>query len=165
MEERFTFSEIDLSVAVRGLREALGRSQEVMAQLVGCSLPAYQKWETGAAIPGGEWLIRLLQLCPDEETRNAFRIRAERRSSPRQNPVPEIQSGSILTASERRHYWQKAREAVDEIYACAEAGEQAADQRLADFAVNLKSAADYYRSRRETARESGPDLSGLFRWG
>ena len=62
---------------------ALGKSQESMASIVGCSLPAYQKWELGSLVPSAEWLLKMLQLCPDEETRNAFRIRPERRSAGR----------------------------------------------------------------------------------
>lgn len=141
-EDRFTFSETDVAAAIRGLRDALGRSQEVMAELLGCSLPAYQKWEIGSVVPGGEWLIRLLRLCPDEETRNAFRIRAERRTRTRTElpPVP-------LNPSDRRRFLQVAQEAAGELFRCGEEGIEAADARLADFAVNMRSAAEFYRRR------------------
>lgn len=145
-EGPFTFSETDLAAAIRGLREALGRSQEVMAGMLGCALPAYQKWEMGSLIPGGEWLIRLLRLCPDEETRNAFRTRAERRSATREKAKLPAFAGALSPAA-RRHYLQMACAAADELYKCGEAGSEAADARLADFAANLRSAADYYRAR------------------
>ena len=80
--EAFTFSEIDLPAAIRGL--ALGRSTEAMAELLGCSSVGYEKWEQGTAVPSAEWLLRMLQLCPDEQTWNAFRIRPERRRKPRE---------------------------------------------------------------------------------
>jgi transcriptional regulator with XRE-family HTH domain len=146
-DEVFTFTESDLGAAIRGLRQALGRSPEVMARMLGCSLPAYQKWELGTVMPGGEWLIRLLQLCPDEETRNAFRIRAERRSATRE--VPGLKCTPPLTAEERRQAWRAAREAIDVIYQCGEAGTQNADSRLVEFAENLQGAARHYASQRE----------------
>ncbi|MGH9354263.1 MAG: helix-turn-helix domain-containing protein [Terriglobia bacterium] len=145
-EDQFTFSEIDIAAAVRGLREALGRSPEVMAEMLGCSLPAYQKWEMGSVVPDGEWLIRLLRLCPDEETRNAFRIRAERRNSPRERlKLPK--AAGPLTPADRRRFLQMAHAAADDLGQCGEAGIQAADDRLMDFAENLRSAADYYLAR------------------
>ncbi|MGH9377903.1 MAG: helix-turn-helix domain-containing protein [Terriglobia bacterium] len=144
-EDRFTFSEIDIAAAVRGLREALGRSPEVMAQILGCSLPAYQKWEIGSVVPGGEWLIRMLRLCPDEDTRNAFRIRAERRNTPRDRL--KAPKAGPLTPADRRHFLQTIHNAADDLYQCGEAGIQAADDRLLDFSENLRSAADYYLAR------------------
>ncbi|HEV2499675.1 MAG TPA: helix-turn-helix domain-containing protein [Terriglobia bacterium] len=147
-EDRFTFSETDIAAAIHGLREALGRSQEVMAEILGCTLPAYQKWEMGSIVPGGEWLIRLLRLCPDEETRNAFRIRAERRSGTREKPGL-LKAAGPLTETDRRHFLQMARTAADDLYQCGEAGVQAADDRLMDFAQNLRSAADYFMARRK----------------
>ncbi|HUY15100.1 MAG TPA: helix-turn-helix transcriptional regulator [Terriglobia bacterium] len=148
--ERFTLSETDIAVALRGLREALGRSQDVMAQMLGCSLPAYQKWEMGTLVPGGEWLIKMLQLCPDEETRNAFRIRAERRASNRQKIEPH--PAGRLSAEERRDYRRMAREAVEIMFECGEGGVAAADARLRDFAMNMEQAAQYYRQKVQTKR-------------
>lgn len=141
----FTFSEIDLAAALRGLREALGRSPEVMARLLGCSLPAYQKWELGTATPGGEWLVRMLQLCPDEETRNAFRIRAERRALPRPSREPAMQSQTPPSPHELDDLWRVAREAVDTIYDSAHQGNTNAGLRLRDFTHHLESAARFYR--------------------
>lgn len=147
MSETFTFSEIDLPAAIRGLREALGRPPEVMAQILGCSLPAYLKWEAGSLTPGGEWLIRMLQICPNEETRNAFRIRAERRAAPRPRMETNLIGRGPLSSAERLRYRQAAHEAVDAIAECGRAGAEGADTRLLDFAENLQSAARYYLSR------------------
>jgi transcriptional regulator with XRE-family HTH domain len=123
-------------------------SQQTMAQVLGCSLPAYQKWELGLSVPGGDWLLKMLQLCPDEETRNAFRIRKERRSAPRQTSL-----GSDLslpfTREERLHCRDLARQAIDTIYHCGEQGNPAADARLRDFAANLQAAAAYYEQVRK----------------
>jgi transcriptional regulator with XRE-family HTH domain len=147
VDETFTFTEMDLGPAIRGLRQALGRSPEVMAQILGCSLPAYQKWELGSVVPGGDWLIRLLQLCPDEETRNAFRIRAERRSETREGRSAIHRRIASISAWERRDSWQAAREAIDKIYEYGEAGVQEADARLLEFAENLSGAARHFSVR------------------
>jgi len=154
MSETFTFSEIDLPAAIRGLREALGRPPEVMAQILGCSLPAYLKWEAGSLTPGGEWLIRMLQICPNEETRNAFRIRAERRATPRQRLETNPQSRGRLSPEERLRCRLAARDALDALSECGQAGVEAADLRLRDFAENLQHAARYYLSRIKQASDS-----------
>jgi predicted transcriptional regulator len=64
--------------AIRTLRHRVAEtegepiSQEEMARRVGCTLAGYRKWEAGTAIPRGEWMLRILALCPDEETRKNF---------------------------------------------------------------------------------------------
>jgi transcriptional regulator with XRE-family HTH domain len=146
-EEIFTFTETDLGAAIRALRQALGRSPEVMAQILGCSLPAYEKWEEGSLVPTGEWLIRLLQLCPDEETRNGFRIRAERRRADRECVSGVLTRAAPMNPQERRQAWEAAREAIDLIYECGEAGFQTADRRLIEFAQNLEGAARHCAAR------------------
>jgi transcriptional regulator with XRE-family HTH domain len=60
--------------AILSLRRALGETQEGMGRQIGCSFAAYRKWESGISSPGGEWLIRLLALCPDDETRGALAL-------------------------------------------------------------------------------------------
>jgi transcriptional regulator with XRE-family HTH domain len=143
-DSRFTFSETDLPAAILGLRRALGRSQEVMAQLLGCSLPALQKWEMGTAIPAGEWLIRMLQICPDEETRNAFRIRAERRAAPREPSGSRLKRVGRMDQTRREELREMAHQAVDTLFECGKSGLDAADSRLEDFAENLEGAANYF---------------------
>ncbi|MGH9354927.1 MAG: helix-turn-helix domain-containing protein [Terriglobia bacterium] len=144
MDDSFTFSETDLPAAIRGLREALGRSPEVMAKILGCSLPAYVKWEAGSLTPGGEWLIRLLQICPDEETRNGFRIRAERRTVARPRQETGLLRSSPLSSTERLRCLKEARDALDALAECGRSGSTSADVRLREFAENLQNAARYY---------------------
>jgi DNA-binding XRE family transcriptional regulator len=59
-----------LSTAIRELRRALGVTQEGMARRLGCTLSGYIQWEKGRRVPGGEWLLKLMALCPDAETRS-----------------------------------------------------------------------------------------------
>jgi transcriptional regulator with XRE-family HTH domain len=58
--------------AVLSLREKLGITQQELAARVGCSLSAVQFWEAGRSSPRGYRLRRLLELCPDSETRALF---------------------------------------------------------------------------------------------
>ena len=63
-----------LAEAVLGLQRALGETQEGMARKLGCTLGAYSKWVRGDRTPSGDWLIKMLQLCPDDDTRAAFGV-------------------------------------------------------------------------------------------
>jgi transcriptional regulator with XRE-family HTH domain len=54
------------------LRSTLGETQEGMAKRLGCTLGAYRQWETGKRSPSGEWLIKILNLCPNKRTLTAF---------------------------------------------------------------------------------------------
>jgi transcriptional regulator with XRE-family HTH domain len=144
--EPFTFSEVDVASAIRGLRLALGRTPESMAQLIGCSAAGYEKWELGAATPCAQWLLRILQLCPDEETRNAFRIRAERRAKPR-GTSDESAAAAPSAAPARAtpaEYRDLAHRSIDLLCASAESGDEAAGARLRWFAVNIHGASDYF---------------------
>ena len=58
--------------AILSLRQLLGQTQEEMARTLGCGLRNYQRWEAGGTIPRGDWMLRILALCPDEETRSNF---------------------------------------------------------------------------------------------
>lgn len=58
--------------AVSSLRERLQITQQELAARVGCSLSAVQFWESGRSTPRGYRLRRLLELCPDAETRALF---------------------------------------------------------------------------------------------
>ena len=76
----------DLAEAVLGLQRALGETQEGMARRLGCTLGAYSKWVRGDRTPRGEWLIKMLQLCPDEDARAAFGVTPSAASVARTGP-------------------------------------------------------------------------------
>jgi len=63
--------------AVLSLREKLRITQQELAARVGCSLSAVQFWEAGRSSPRSYRLRRLLELCPDEETRALLTAPAE----------------------------------------------------------------------------------------
>ena len=58
--------------AVSNLRDKLGITQQELSARVGCSLSAVQFWEAGRSSPRGYRLRRLLELCPDENSRTLF---------------------------------------------------------------------------------------------
>jgi hypothetical protein len=49
--ERFTFSEVDLPTAIKGLREALGKSQESMARVLAVAFPPIRNGSSAASHP------------------------------------------------------------------------------------------------------------------
>jgi transcriptional regulator with XRE-family HTH domain len=58
--------------ALQLLQARLGETQEGMARRVGCTLGAWSKWYRGENTPRGDWMLKILALCPDDETRSAF---------------------------------------------------------------------------------------------
>lgn len=63
---------IGIVSALQLLQARLGETQEGMARRLGCTLGAWSKWFRGERTPSGEWLLRILALCPDEETLKNF---------------------------------------------------------------------------------------------
>lgn len=120
--------------AILSLRRALGETQEGMARRIGCSFAAYRKWESGIASPGGQWLIRLLALCPNDEIRRAFDL---------ESGILNLKSGTQfrqdLTPSQedRLRQLSDAMQGLNAIYEAAEAGHSAADELLRDLADKL----------------------------
>lgn len=45
-----------------------------MAPLLEVSLRQFQKWESGEAVPSGDYLLKMLQMCPDGDSLRAFGI-------------------------------------------------------------------------------------------
>jgi transcriptional regulator with XRE-family HTH domain len=145
LEEKQT----SLSRAIRRLREALGLTQEGMARRLDCTLSGYIQWEKGRRVPGGEWLLKLMALCPDAETRglfeeqvNAFRATPAAASMAMVTPV---RAGST-TPAQRRQARALCREAIDILFELGEAGYRPADQKLRQFADELnRVAGDFSR--------------------
>ena len=80
-------------MAVSSLRERLNVSQQELAARIGCSLSAVQFWEAGRSSPRGYRLRRLLELCPDEETRALFTDAPALPQPPRSPAPPSGPSG------------------------------------------------------------------------
>ena len=138
-----------LSAAIRRLRQALLLTQEGMARRLGCTLSGYIQWEKGRRVPGGEWLLKLMALCPDAETRslfeeqvNAFRGVDPAPSAAKAAPV----RASSTTPGQRRQARAMCREAIDILFELGEEGYRPADQKLRQFADELnRVAGDFSR--------------------
>jgi len=77
--------------AILSLRQLLGQTQEEIARTLGCGLRNYQRWEAGDTIPRGDWMLKILALCPDEDARAAFFVDISQASSKMAaSPRPEV---------------------------------------------------------------------------
>lgn len=63
---------VDFPAGLKALRDKLGLTQEALAKRLGASVGTYRKWEGGDFNPSGPWLIKILEACPDDETRALF---------------------------------------------------------------------------------------------
>jgi transcriptional regulator with XRE-family HTH domain len=72
--------------AVSRLREKIRVTQQELAARVGCSLSAVQFWEAGRSSPRGYRLRRLIELCPDDESRSLFFATPAEEAAPSREP-------------------------------------------------------------------------------
>jgi transcriptional regulator with XRE-family HTH domain len=141
---------VALASPIRQLREALRETQEGMARRLGCTTSGYIQWERGRRVPGGDWLLKLMALCPDAETRSLFEdeidlFQGEPASRPRQ-AKRAVRSGST-TPEQRRQAREVAREAIEILYELGQAGYRPADQKLKQLADELnRVAGDFSRA-------------------
>lgn len=139
-----------LATAIRELRQALGQTQEGMARRLGCTLSGYIQWEKGRRVPGGDWLLRLIALCPDEDTRGLFEQQIEsyrEQASPSRRQAARPARVTSTTPEQRRQARAMAREAVEILYELGQGGFRPADQKLRQFADELsRVAGDFSRA-------------------
>jgi transcriptional regulator with XRE-family HTH domain len=132
----------DISAALLALRSTLGETQEGMARKLGCTLGAYNKWERGERTPGGEWLLKILALCPDEQTQAGFGLKAGTLSSQRlstsSSPLSEGQENLL------RHY-NDAVTGLNILYEAAQAGQSGAGHALRSLAERINKRAGDWR--------------------
>ena len=133
-------TQIPLAAAIRHLRQALSETQEGMARRLGCTLSGYIQWEKGRRIPGGNWLLKLMALCPNEHTRSQFEEQIGFYRGQARAPQPEVKTtlrtGST-TPEQRRQARAIAREAIEILFELGQAGYRPADQKLKGLADEL----------------------------
>ncbi len=127
-----------ISTAIKALRNKLGQTHGGMARLLGTSLRTYDRWEAGDSIPRGTMLVRILALCPDEETRAHFDVVGSSASEasgehPASSPLRRRGPGDRLRMSFRN----SCLASIQIIYESAVLGSPAADERLRSYVTEL----------------------------
>jgi transcriptional regulator with XRE-family HTH domain len=110
-----------------------------MARRLGVSLRTYDRWEAGDASPRGNILVKLLDLCSDEETRSLFR--ASSGSLPQEPSQAGLAPSWLRRTSSADRLRMRLRnsclEAIRIIYEAAVLGSTAADEKLRTYADEL----------------------------
>ncbi len=131
-----------ISSALIQLRAALGETQEGMARKLGCTLGAYSKWERGERTPSGEWLLKILALCPDEATRSAFWVGTPAPTGRRSGPLGAPRAGA---EDDLLRNFSDAATGLNILYEAAQAGHTGAADALRDFADRINKRAGDWR--------------------
>ena len=127
-----------ISAAIKALRNRLGQTHGGMARLLGTSLRTYDRWESGDTIPRGNMLVRILALCPDDETRTLFRAagsNAPRTAGEQAAAAPLRRSGPGDRL--RMGFRNSCLAAIEIIYESAVLGSQAAEEKLRSYVTEL----------------------------
>jgi hypothetical protein len=74
-------AETAISQAIWALQEALRDTPEEFVVRLGCKFPTYSQWVKGERVPGGEWMLEILALCPDKKTFDNFFVDIKKRGS------------------------------------------------------------------------------------
>jgi len=123
------------SSAIKSLRVKLGETQESMARLVRITLRGYLAWERAEAEPRGRHLLRLIQICPDAETRASLGLEpyvslTERLPMGRGNRI----SGESTKGIEDR---ETAHRGIELLFEGTQKGSGVASEQLARFAREI----------------------------
>jgi transcriptional regulator with XRE-family HTH domain len=126
-----------ISTAIKALRNKLGQTHGGMARLLGTSLRTYDRWEAGDSIPRGTMLVRILALCPDEETRALFDVGSSASEAsgerPASSPLRRWGPGDRL----RMGFRNSCLASIQIIYESAVLGSPAADEKLRSYVTEL----------------------------
>jgi DNA-binding XRE family transcriptional regulator len=128
-----------ISTAIRTLRDKLGETQAGMARLLGASLRTYDRWEAGDTIPRGHIVVKIMDLCPDDQTRSHFYAAGglnESKASGKRLASSSPRRGSPEDRL-RMRFRNSCLEAIEIIYESAVLGSAAADEKLRSYADEL----------------------------
>jgi transcriptional regulator with XRE-family HTH domain len=138
-----------LSAAVRGLRRKLNLSQEAMAARIGCTFAAYRQWESGRRSPSGEWLIKIMRLCPDADSLEAFgleltHLKESKTTQARKNETYSLEPEGFMKEGndeELREWYKQAQDVVRFLGQQKRAGNKVAAEMLRSIAQSVVRAA------------------------
>lgn len=136
--------------AIRQLRDALEETQEGMARRLGCTLSGYIQWEKGRRVPGGLWVLKMMALAADSQSRRFFQEQVLAEPTQPASPAPRTRPGArsaSTTPDQRRRAKSLAQEALEILFELGEAGYRPADQKLKALADDLnRIAGDFSRA-------------------
>lgn len=133
-----------LGEAIRSVRLALGETQESMARRIGAQLRSYARWEAGTSCPRGDWLLKIISLCPDSESQSLFGLETRNASlsSARQRPTRKPQDQDN---PEVLRYFEAAVTGLNILYEAASAGHEGAREALRDLADKLSTRGGHWQ--------------------
>lgn len=132
-----------------------------MARRLGVSLRTYDRWEAGSTVPRGDILLKIIDLCPDDDTRSLFRSARPSERNPSGKGVAAIPVRRFNASDRlRMRLRNSCLEAIRIIYESAVLGSAAADEKLRSYAGELNRTAAMLVKFQQT---TGPILRGGYR--
>ncbi len=135
---------VTLGEAIRAVRLALDETQESMARRIGAQLRSYARWEAGESCPRGDWLLKIIMLCSDAETRSLFGLEAApqqprgSRPQPGRKPAPPGDNEAL-------RYYEAAATGLNLLYEAAADGHEGAREALRDLADKLSTRGGHWQ--------------------
>lgn len=133
-----------LGEAIRAVRLALGETQDSMARRIGAQLRSYARWEAGESCPRGDWLLKIIILCPNPETLSRFGLEAAA-IRPRSAPPSKSHASRGREDTEALRYYEAAATGLNILYEAAAAGHQGAREALRDIADKLSTRGGHWQ--------------------
>ena len=144
-----------------GLLEGHSVSQQETENRLGCSHGAYRKWEEGKAIPRGDWMLKLLALCPDEETRALF-TQATQSAVPVAKPAHIAPAPAVSKGQSVQEMLRNNNYVIQALQDMAASGDRSADEALRAMAETLARGAHLAtRPDREQRRKANLNDEGI----
>jgi DNA-binding XRE family transcriptional regulator len=130
--------------AIRAVRLALDETQESMARRIGAQLRSYARWEAGESCPRGDWLLKIIMLCPGAEARSLFGLQAASRQPRGSRPQPGGKAAPPGD-NEALRYFESAATGLNLLYEAAADGHEGACEALRDLADKLSTRGGHWQ--------------------
>jgi transcriptional regulator with XRE-family HTH domain len=137
-------TQLALGEAIRAVRLALEETQESMARRLGAQLRSYARWEAGRSCPRGDWLLKIIMLCPDAETRSLFGLETASRR-PRGPLAQPARKPARRDDAETLGYYDAAATGLNLLYEAAAQGHAGAREALRDLADKLSTRGGHWQ--------------------